>query len=228
MKRNWMVSLTALTLTLALAGCGAKTAAPAASAAPGAASASASAAESAAPAQSVEPDLPPYQETIRRIPSETKANPALAKLIADTWQIPETDQSSTRYYYNYVDLNGDGAQEIFAVAVGMYTSGSGGDSALIAAQENGGLKLLQTFTVVHEPVIVSDGAAGGWRDLIVPYSGGGSESCYQVLKHGGSGYPNVPDGESVETLEGVSGYATPYNSLAADLTTGLALYFMKT
>lgn len=170
--------------------------------------------------------LPEYSDAITTLPSETEKLPALEELIAKTWDIPEEDLGGTQYYYNYVDLNGDGVDEIFAVAVGMYTSGTGGDSALIAAQIDGKLELNQTLTLVWTPVIISDQVTNGCKEIIVPsFDSASGESHYQVLTCTDGVYTNVGDGTSVETLEGVAGTAIVYNDMTADMenSTGMTL-----
>lgn len=172
--------------------------------------------------------LPTYNEGIITMPSETKENPELAKLIVDTYEIPEEEQATTQYYYNYVDLNGDGTDEIFAVAMGTYTSGTGGDSGLIVNQKDGKLELMQTFTLIQEPVVISDNVTNGYKDIAVTYYNGSTgESLYKVLTFGKDSYPNVDDGTSVETLEGITGTAIFYNDPMADQDTGAALYLAK-
>ncbi len=162
--------------------------------------------------------LPVFSDEITTKPSETEKLPELEELIAKTWGIPQESYEETAYYYNYVDLNDDGVDEIFAVAIGMYTSGTGGDSALIAAQINGKLELNQTLTLVREPIIISDKMTNGCHEIIVPYYGGGAEdSGYQILTCSDGAYANVSDGTFVETLDDVAGTAIIYNDLAADM-----------
>lgn len=67
---------------------------------------------------------------VRQVMAETEPLPELAKAIVEEYEIPEEYWEQTKYYYNYVDLNDDGCDEIFAVVMGPYTSGSGGDSGL--------------------------------------------------------------------------------------------------
>ena len=153
MKKAIALLLT-MVMALSLIACGQKN--PPADSGGTPAGSSVSSADPAAEGETLIGALPTFSDDIGLLPSETEKNPALEALIADTWDIPEEAYSQTRYYYNYVDLNGDGTEELFAVAIGMYTSGTGGDSALIAAQVNGKLELNQTFTLIHEPVIISD------------------------------------------------------------------------
>lgn len=63
---------------------------------------------------------------VEQVMAETEANPELEQAIIDYYEIPEESWGTTKYYYNYVDLNGDGKEEILAVVMGPYTSGSGG------------------------------------------------------------------------------------------------------
>lgn len=157
------------------------------------------------------------------LPSETEKLPALEKLMIDEWKIPKEAQATTRYYYNYADLNGDGKDELLALAVGDYTSGSGGSSALIATKDGDNWKIMQTLTVVQPPVIVSDTETNGWKDLFVQTNDPSLKNGYRVLKFDGKQYPNTPDGTALEDIENQSGTAIFYNDLAADVTSGTAL-----
>ena len=156
--------------------------------------------------------LPLYQgNDIQTLPAETEPNEALREAIAAYYEVPDDFLDMNRYYYNYVDLNGDGTDEVFAVGFGSYLSGSGGGSGLLLTQnEDGALSVLQNFTLINTPVIVCDGEDGAWRDLILPYSGGGAEPAYMRLTYGKNGYPNTSDGESLSSLEGVSGTSILY------------------
>ena len=53
--------------------------------------------------------------------AEKTPDPALAEFLISYYQIPDEEQSKTRYYYNHIDLNEDGTDEIFVVVVGEYT-----------------------------------------------------------------------------------------------------------
>ncbi len=114
---------------------------------------------------------------VKRVAPETKPLPALARAIVAQYGIPRAEWQHTRYRYNYVDLNDDGVQEIFAVVDGPYTSGTGGSSAVWGRLRNGRFILYQTFTLVRTPVLVTDRAANGLphggRALVMRRSGGG-------------------------------------------------------
>ena len=154
--------------------------------------------------------------------AQTEHCPELAAVIAETYGIPQEEWSGTRYYYDYVDLNDDGVDEIFAVVIGMYTSGSGGDSALIV-HPAAGMTVSQQFTLVRTPILVSDQLTDGVHDLIFLRSGGGSEPAFVRLTCTDGIYGNPADAEVLPNLDGVSGTAILCNDVFADLNSGSAL-----
>ena len=160
--------------------------------------------------------LPTYPgDSIRTQSAETEADPAIRDLILSYYGVPEDFLASTRYYYNYVDLNGDGTDEIFVDVMGPYTSGTGGDSALLLSRTGGTLRVLQALTLVNVPVIVSDATTDGWHDLILPYTGGGAKSAYIRLTHASGAYPNAADAETLASLDGVTGTSILYTDVTA-------------
>ena len=154
--------------------------------------------------------------------AQTEHYPELAAVIAETYGIPQEEWGNTRYYYDYVDLNDDGVDEILAVVMGMYTSGSGGDSALIV-QPAAGMTVSQQFTLVRAPILVSDQLTNGAHDLIFLRSGGGSEPAFVRLTCTDGIYTNPADAQVLETLEGITGTAILCNDAALDLNSGSAL-----
>ena len=154
--------------------------------------------------------------------ARTEHDPDLAALIAETYGIPEESWESTRYYYDYVDLNDDGVEEILAVVMGMYTSGSGGDSALII-HPAAGMTVSQQFTLVRAPILISDQMTNGAHDLIFLRSGGGSEPAFVRLTGTDGIYTNPADAEVLSSLDGITGTAILCNDIAADLNSGNAL-----
>ena len=122
-------------------------------------------------------------------------------------------------YYNYVDLNGDGSNEIFAVAVGPYTSGSGGDSGMWLIPY-AGMTVSQSFTLIRTPIIVSDTTTNGAHEPILQRSGGGAETEYVRLVCSDGVYSNPADAEVVEDLAAVTGKAIISNDLTVDMQSG--------
>lgn len=160
---------------------------------------------------------------VERVMSETKANPDLEKAIIDYYQIPEEEWANTKYYYNYVDLNGDGTDEILAVVMGSYTSGSGGDSMLWVLPGSN-MAVNQAFTLIRTPIIVTKDAVNGQqygaKGLIVQRFGGGAEAETVMLTCSDGTYTTVNDGEPVKDLDSVEGTAIICNDLTADAESG--------
>lgn len=186
------------------------------------------------PAAGKEASAPkPPQEPVKLAPgitsiyAEAKANAALEKAIIDYLEIPDEYLAKTKYYYNYVDLNKDGNNEIFVVVMGPYTSGSGGNTALHITQTNAGMKVHQKFTLIQTPVIVSDKITNGAQELIVRKSGGGAASSYVVLTNSDGKYTTVNEGTALPGLEAVSGKAILSNDILKEMDEGKALYLQK-
>ena len=152
--------------------------------------------------------------------SETEPNEELSRLIIEYFEIPDDELANTRYYYNYVDLDGNGKNEIFTVVVGSYTSGSGGSSALWCEEQDGALAVKQELTLINMPVIVADNEENGPKSLILERSGGGAETEYVELICEDGVYTNVSDAEPAAGLEDISGVAILCNDLADDMQTG--------
>ena len=153
--------------------------------------------------------------------AETEKIEELRNLIISYYEIPKEYYESTRYYYNYVDLDDDGEEELFVVIMGPYTSGTGGSSALWITTNEGKLHVKQDFTIVNNPIIVSDNLTNGVHDLIVPYYGGGAQSQYSILEFQGDSYPRVSDGKISKDLEGVTGVAIIANDLGEEVDQGI-------
>lgn len=156
---------------------------------------------------------------VKQVMEETEPLPELARAIVEEYEIPEEEWANTKYYYNYVDLNDDGTDEIFAVVIGPYTSGTGGDSGMWLIPY-AGMAVSQTFTLIRTPIIISDTMTGGAHDLIFQRSGGGGETEYVRLTCSDGTYSNPSDAEVVEDISKVEGTAILCNDVAADMELG--------
>lgn len=125
-------------------------------------------------------------------PSETQRNLKLEKAITNALEYNKATDGIIKYYYNYIDLNNDQHPEIFVYLIGSYVSGSGGSTALIFEDNNAEYKLLSQFSLVHNPIIISDDQTNGWKDLIMYVSGGGITPFYSHIKFDGNRYPENP------------------------------------
>ncbi|MDD3347663.1 hypothetical protein [Oscillibacter sp.] len=156
---------------------------------------------------------------VEQLLSETKPLPELAKAIVDEYQIPEEEWAQTKYYYNYVDLNGDGTDEIFAIVMGPYTSGTSGDSALWLLPY-AGMAVSQTFTMFRAPIIISDTITNGAHEIVFQRGGGGgkAETIHLICSDGV--YNNPSDAEVLENIDDLTGKAIICNDFIADMDSG--------
>jgi len=129
--------------------------------------------------------------SVKSINSETKRDLNLEEAIKKEFDLNE-EVKNIRYYYNKIDLNGDGIPEVFVYLVGPYVCGTGGCSGVIFKQENGEYKVLSRFSLVRNPVIISNTKTKGYRDIIMYVAGGGIENFYALVKYDGTTYPSNP------------------------------------
>ncbi|MBE6070522.1 MAG: hypothetical protein E7208_01035 [Clostridium butyricum] len=159
--------------------------------------------------------------------SENVENPELVKAIIDELNLDEKSAKETRYYYNYVDLNGDGINEIFVQLVGPYTSGTDENNVIIFTEVNGKLEDIDDFTLVHNPIIISNEKTNGYNDIIVQRSGEGTKKEYVLLKYDGNDYSDVNESEVLNSIDNVSGVAIISNDVVKDTEAGKGLYLTK-
>lgn len=154
-------------------------------------------------------------EGIKSVPSEAVKNENIEKVIANYYDIPEEYLNDSRYYYNYTDLNMDGTNEIFALVIGTYTSGTGGDSALIIENSVDGLKVKQNLTIINCPIVISENQTNDYKDIIVAKDNG-----YVILTYEDGKYTDVNSGKDILSLEGITGTEIIANDIAKDTQTG--------
>lgn len=95
---------------------------------------------------------------------------------------------------------------------------------MLFRQMDGGYELIQSFTLVRNPVIVSANRTNGWDDLIVELSGGGAEATKVKLQFNGKTYPNIPDGVELAKSEKFQGTEILYNDDTESTEQGTGLY----
>jgi hypothetical protein len=110
--------------------------------------------------------------------------------------LPEVGSDSENpvyYYYNRVDLNGDGKPEVLVYIFGAPVCGTGGCTALVFQAEGSEYKLISQITPARNPIVVSQTRTHGWKDLIIFIAGGGVQpGYYAVLEFDGQQYPQNP------------------------------------
>lgn len=101
--------------------------------------------------------------------AETGAHGKLERAIAEYCGISEKDYARVRYYYNYVDLNEDGKNEILALTLGQEVPGINGNVLLWLDSEDdvGAHTVRQAFYQTGVPVYISNHRTEGYKDLIL-------------------------------------------------------------
>ena len=138
--------------------------------------------------RSVEPRV------VRSVKTETKPNAKIEAIIRKEVDTGDGKEYETRYFYNFVDLNGDKKNEVLVYVEGFVPCGTGGCPFLLLTQnDKGDFEMLNYFSPVRDGVVVSENKTKGWKDLIFQNSGGGIQrSYYSVCRFNGKSYPENP------------------------------------
>ena len=124
--------------------------------------------------------------------SETAPNAEIEQAIVESLGGDRTALKQTRYYYDRIDLNGDGKPEALVYLSGAYTCGTGGCKMLVLEQSRQRYQLISKMTLVNAPVIVSSEKSVGWNDLVMEVAGGGEAKHYARMQFDGNAYPVNP------------------------------------
>jgi len=165
----------------------------------------------------------------RRVRPETARDAALEAAIRSALYGDDAggaDVRGVRYYYNRVDLDGDGRPETLAYVFGTAWCGSAG-CALLVFRSGGGYELVSHISGAENPVVVSTRSTNGWRDLIAhvrwgEVGGRTLRDYHAVLRFDGRTYPEqFPGSPPLGAGERARGAA--YLSGGQSARSGLAL-----
>lgn len=162
-----------------------------------------------------------YVPVVEAVFSEETSYPMLEDFLIAYYQIPEEYLAETRYYYNYADINDDGAQEIFAVVIGDYTEAKNGNPAVIlSVDETGAFVVVESFPSVRTPITISNDMTNGWHDIIYYTYGGDEDDGYRICRYNPNGGYKTELSEIVKELEPVGGIQILSNNLIDDMDQG--------
>lgn len=92
--------------------------------------------------------------------------------------------------------------------IGQKVSEISGSKAFIFEKDGEYYKKIDEFTLVNNPVIISDEKTNGWNDIIMSASVDGEDAFFSKLQYDGESYPLNPSVESaVEVGTKVTGTA---------------------
>lgn len=126
---------------------------------------------------------------------ETRPDPELESILLDLipdYQSSYSPEEPARYFYNRVDLNGDGKQEVIVIVYGGTVCGSGGCNAWVLTPAGETYQKVTEFTLAQMPIVVGNTKTKGWNDLVFRVSGGGVIPAFHVLRFNGKKYPSNP------------------------------------
>ncbi len=153
----------------------------------------------------------PSHESTNWLPSsasyvkgEKEDNEAIREGIISSLSIPKDQLSSTSYFYNYVDLDGTGRKQVFALVVGPYTSGTGGHSAVWGTLINGKFCLKGDYTLFRGPILLVT-EPNGTKSIIFRRSGGGAKPSLLKLSLVNGEYRVTEEDMSISKVKSLSG-----------------------
>lgn len=130
--------------------------------------------------------------------------------------IPGEALESTKYSYNYMEEE-DGKREALVLLRGPWTSGTGGSTlAILAPNKKEQWRVVQTLTLIHNPVIVVWGENGKPSTLLVRRYGGGNRSAWALLTRENGRYEGVNEGKEIEDISQYRGTAFFANDFTLD------------
>lgn len=167
-------------------------------------------------------ELPGFMD---RNEASLEADPELEGLLIRHYGLNQEVSRQTRYYYDRIDLNSDGVDEIFAILVGPKTTGTAGSMGSLILETDGVLEVEKDFSQLYMPIVVSTNTQDGWHDLILCVGAADGTEHYVVLTHSDGSY--AIGGQVLDYLEGIDGTAYLCNDLNEDSENGTYLVLGK-
>lgn len=139
------------------------------------------------------------------LPSVEEEDLKLEKIIKEYLDADIKEVGEIRYFYHPVSLTEDNENLVFVYLLGDYVGGTGGSLAIIVDTDKE--EVFSEFSLVNNPIIISEEKTNGYNDIIMISSGGGSDYKLVKMKYDGEKYPSNPSLEE-EIVEGhIDGFA---------------------
>jgi len=110
-------------------------------------------------------------------------------------------ENKTRYSAAFVDLAGDGTQQVIVYLTGRAWCGSGGCVTLVLSRNGLSYELVTKITISRPPIRVLNTKSNGWKDIAVQVAGGGAAAHAARLSFNGKTYPSNPSVPSADLLD---------------------------
>jgi hypothetical protein len=153
---------------------------------------------------------------------QTERDVSLKKLLREYAGKPRPEfekEEKTRYSAAFVDLAGDGTQQVIVYLTGRGWCGSGGCVTLVLSRKNSSYELVTQITISRPPIRILNTKSNGWKDITVQVAGGGVAGHEAKLSFNGKTYPSNPSTPPAEPLdENVTGEVViPFGGLEIPL-----------
>lgn len=124
---------------------------------------------------------------------KTPDNDILMAAVKDYVEL-KAGPANTRYEFTRLDLNNDGKQDALVLLKTPYSHWCGvtGCRMLVLEAKNGAFSLLSEVEMVRGPLLVTESAHSGWKDIVLRFDGIGQRAQHIALSHNGLRYPSNP------------------------------------
>ncbi|MGQ0660528.1 hypothetical protein [Sphingosinicella sp.] len=134
------------------------------------------------------------------VAAQPSRDAALHAFLQERFAEDRSNYADTRYAHGWADLNGDGRSEAFVYLMSGNVCGSGGCDLFIYTPEQNSFYQLARTSVTQPPIRVLNSRTGGWRNIAVGVSGGGTRARTVLLAQRGGTYPDNPSAAPARTL----------------------------
>jgi len=110
-------------------------------------------------------------------------------------------ENKTRYSAAFVNLSGDGRQQVIVYFTGRGWCGSGGCVTLVLSRNGSSYELVTKITISRPPIRILNTQSNGWKDITVQVAGGGVAAHEAKLSFNGKTYPSNPSTPPAESLD---------------------------
>lgn len=130
---------------------------------------------------------------------------SLKKFLRNYFGKPVSDfeeQGKTRYSSAFVDLAGNGTQDVIVYVTGRSWCGSGGCVTLILSPRDSSYEVVARITITRPPIRVLAAESHGWKDISVQVRGGGIANGGEAkLSFDGKTHPSNPSVPPAQLLD---------------------------
>lgn len=137
-------------------------------------------------------------------PSSAQYNQQVDQAVRQYFADTSTETNNAQYRWLTKDLNQDGKEELLVL---LDWCGSGGCTLIVfdsVDSQQPNWQFNSRITLVRTPFLLGTGQSAGWKDLIMPVSGGGAQAAQHLIRFSGENYPMNPSTAPVAAQSEIS------------------------